>query len=465
MKTITFLSTVCLTTSVVCAWTMQEAQPADVAPPAATAPVVATAPATATAPGSQEKLIATVTGIEGIVRVNVSGDGVDWQKATVGMQVGENAEFRTGPRSAVRFVIPPDHTITLDRLGTVKVLQAINDNGVIRTQMGMKYGRTRYSIEAAGREHESSIVSPSATLAVRGTDFSAFDQRPFPAQGVRLRGGQMEFRDRRKRVFIGQNAGKTKIDVNNPNAASVALNQAVVDPGARLARTPAEDRLVASLISSGATVSFDYDKGIRVVRGGQPPRTDAELIPTLPGALNFVLRWTQPGTDLNIGVFTAGGLTPQGEGIYPVGGVNTVPSGGVVAFDHRGGPNGGIEIGSWPNGFPAQPYTFGSVHISGPNSPATMDVFMNGQRVNFTGPDGQQTTSASYLAQPLPPEIATGQFVGFVNIAPGTPGSTAGPTPAASNKADKPGPRRTSLVPAGGAKLPMGAMPARVTKR
>jgi len=275
----------------------------------------------------------------------------------------------------------------------------------------------------------------------------------------------MEFRDRRKRVFIGQNAGKTKIDVNNPNAASVALNQAVVDPGARLARTPAEDRLVASLISSGATVSFDYDKGIRVVRGGQPPRTDAELIPTLPGALNFVLRWTQPGTDLNIGVFTAGGLTPQGEGIYPVGGVNTVPSGGVVAFDHRGGPNGGIEIGSWPNGFPAQPYTFGSVHISGPNSPATMDVFMNGQRVNFTGPDGQQTTSASYLAQPLPPEIATGQFVGFVNIAPGTPGSTAGPTPAASNKADKPGPRRTSLVPAGGAKLPMGAMPARVTKR
>jgi hypothetical protein len=265
----------------------------------------------------------------------------------------------------------------------------------------------------------------------------------------------MEFRDRKKRIFIGQNPGKTTIDVNNPNAASLALRQAVVDPGARLARTPAEDKLVASLISSGATVSFDYDKGIRVVRGGQPPRTDAELVPTLPGALNFVLRWTQPGTDLNLGVFTAGGLTPQGEGIYPVGGANITADGGVIAFDHRGGPHGGIEVGSWPAGFPAQPYSFGSVHISGPNSPATIDVFMNGQRVSFTGPDGQPTTSAAYLAQPIPPEIATGQFVGFVNIPPGTPGSSSGPSAskAPQSAAQK---RPSSLAPLSATKIPMG---------
>jgi hypothetical protein len=444
------------------AWTMQETQPAAPAPVAAAPAASAPAAAAATQDG-KEQLIATVTGVEGIVRVNVSGNEGDWKRATVGMQVGENAEFRTGPRSAVRFTIPPDHTITLDRLGTVKVLQAINDNGVVRTQMGMKYGRTRYSIEAAGREHESMIVSPSNTLAVRGTDFSVTDQRPFPSVGVRLRGGPAEFRDRRKRVVIGRNAGKVKIDVNNPSAASLALGEAVVDPGARLARTAAEDKLVATLISSGATVEFDYDKGIRVVRGGQPPRTDAELIPTLPGALNFVLRWTQPGTDLNLGVFTAGQLTPQGEGIYPVGGANTTPSGGVIAFDHRGGPNGGIEVGSWPLGFPAQPYTFGSVHITGPNSPATMDVFQNGQRISFTGPDGQQTTSASYLAQPIPPEIATGQFVGFVNIAPGTPGSSAGPSAPAALKADRVAQRRSPQL-SGGAAPVMGPRPPRVKK-
>ena len=66
------------------------------------------------------------------------------------MVVSENAEFRTGPRSAVRFTIPPDQTVTLDRLGTVKVLEAINNNGKLTTNLGMKYGRTRYDIEAAG---------------------------------------------------------------------------------------------------------------------------------------------------------------------------------------------------------------------------------------------------------------------------------------------------------------------------
>lgn len=445
MKTITVLLTVCMTATLANAWAMQETQPAV----ATSAPIAG--------PDGKEKLIATVTGIEGLVQVRESEDQL-WTRATVGQQVGENAEFRTGPRSAVRFVIPPDHTITLDRLGTVKVLQAVNDNGVIKTQMGMRYGRTRYDIEAGGREHESSIASPSSTLAVRGTKFSSYDQRPFPAQGVSLT-GRVQFRDFKKRVAFGsRGGGKTKIDVNNPNAASLALGQAVVDPGARLARTAAEDKLVQTLISSGATVEFDYDKGIRVVRGGQPPLTDAELVPTLPGALNFVLRWTQPGTDLNLGVFTAGDLTPQGEGIYPVGGVNTTASGGVIGFDHRGGPHGGIEVGSWPDGFPTQPYTFGSVHISGPNSPASIDVFQNGQRLTFTGPDGQPTTSAQYIAMPIPPIAGSGQFVGFLNIAP--------PDNAQSKPDRAMGPRRNSLIPMGSkVQPPMGPRPPQVKKR
>src|SRR5438874_691922 len=87
-----------------------------------------TAPVAPGAPASTDHLKATVTGVEGLVQVRAAEDQ-PWQKATVGMEVGENAEFRTGPKSAVRFVIPPDQTITLDRLGTVKVLQAVNDGG------------------------------------------------------------------------------------------------------------------------------------------------------------------------------------------------------------------------------------------------------------------------------------------------------------------------------------------------
>ena len=304
------------------------------------------------------------------------------------MEVGENAEFRTGPRSAVRFVIPPDQTITLDRLGTVKVLQAINDNGVIQTQMGMKYGRTRYDIEAAGREHESTIASPSSTLAVRGTEFSVVRPASVP------RAGRQPDRPRRSSAtsrsasnFGGRGAGKTKIDVNNPNAASVALGEAVVDPSIKLARTEAEDQLVATLLSQRR------DGRVRL-RQGHPrrPRRPAAADRRRARSRRCPARSTSSsagaaGTDLNLGVFTAGRATPQGESIYPVGGVehhaerrrDPVRPSRRAERRHRGR----LLARQLPASSPTR---FGSVHISGPNAPATIDVFRNGQRVHLHRP-------------------------------------------------------------------------------
>jgi hypothetical protein len=63
------------------------------------------------------KLAVTVTGVEGSdVEVRTS-DNDPWVLARVGMHVGETAEFRTGPRSAVRFFVCPNHVFTLDRQG------------------------------------------------------------------------------------------------------------------------------------------------------------------------------------------------------------------------------------------------------------------------------------------------------------------------------------------------------------
>ena len=46
-----------------------------------------------------------------------------------GMVLGEQAEFRTGPRGAIQFIIPPDQTVTVDRLTTLKVLKAVQERG------------------------------------------------------------------------------------------------------------------------------------------------------------------------------------------------------------------------------------------------------------------------------------------------------------------------------------------------
>jgi hypothetical protein len=369
----------------------------------------------ATAPNN-ETLQATVTGVEGVVQVRTAEDQ-PWKKATVGMVVDQNAEFRTGPRSAVRFTLPPDQTITLDRLGTVKLLQAVNDNGKIKTNLGMRYGRTRYDIEAAGREHESTISSPSSTLAVRGTKVSLYDQRPFPSEAVSLT-GRAEFRDARKRIKFGaKGAGKLKVNENAAGAAEASLSQSYVDPGTTLARSDSESNLIATLLSRGATVSYDYDKGIKVIRGGTHPTTDAELIPVLPGSLNFVLRW-EGNSDLNLAVLSPQPELGQGDqkvSVYPIGGLNVISNGGRTDFDHRGGPNGGMEVVFWPGTAPSGVYQIGSVHISGPNAPATVDVFQGGQRVPIRNSDGVQDT-VNFVSAPIDPAFGAGQLIGNVRL-------------------------------------------------
>jgi hypothetical protein len=99
--------------------------------------------------------------------------------------------------------------------------------------------------------------------------------------------------------------------------------------------------LLATVLSRGANVTFDRDTGIQIVRGGIPP-TDAQLIPSLPGKVNFILHW-QGDFNIDLGVATPGQTVAQTEFIYPARGVNTSAN-GKTAFDHQGGANGGVEI-------------------------------------------------------------------------------------------------------------------------
>ena len=388
--------------------------------------LAADAPA-ATSQTTQEELKATITGVQGLVQVR-DAEGKPWRKAEVGMVVLQDAEFRTGPKSAVQFTLPPDQTVTLDRLGTVKLLQAIKTNGKIITNLGMKYGRTRYDIEAAGQEHESTISSPSSTLAVRGTKVSLYDQPPFKPEAVSLT-GRASFRDGKKQLaFGGKGQGKTKLAAGDSSAGAFSLNQAIVDPTLALARTGSESQVVSTLLSHGSTVEFDRAAGIKVVRGGIPP-TDAELIPALPGQLSFVLRWTTAGSDLNLSIGSPGGKNNAGEFLYPVRGLDTNRSGGKTDFDHRGGPNGGIEIAYWKGASPDGLYGMGAILASGPAAAATMEVFKGGRPVEFF--DGQNNvTISNFTVLPPTPGISEGTAIGIYGqntTVPGAPSSTPEP--------------------------------------
>jgi hypothetical protein len=125
-------------------------------------------PAPAPQPVAGQALATSITAVKGLVQVRQAEDQ-PWQIAKVGMNLEAGAEFRTGPRSMVQFNVGDTQTITLDRLGVIKVLDAIKSGGKVTTDLGMKYGRSELHVEAGGLEHESQIHSTGSTLAVRGS--------------------------------------------------------------------------------------------------------------------------------------------------------------------------------------------------------------------------------------------------------------------------------------------------------
>ncbi|MBI1368831.1 MAG: hypothetical protein GC162_09290 [Planctomycetes bacterium] len=109
-----------------------------------------------------------VMAVKGLVQVR-QAEEQPWVKAEPGMKLEAGAEFRTGPHSAVEFKVGESQIVKLDRLGTIKVIDAIKQNGKVMTDLGLKYGRSELQVETGGIEHESAIHAPGATLAVRGS--------------------------------------------------------------------------------------------------------------------------------------------------------------------------------------------------------------------------------------------------------------------------------------------------------
>lgn len=371
--------------------------------PATTSP--ATAPATDLA-----NLTVTVTGIEGVVQVRENPDQ-PWRKCELNMVLGAGAEFRTGPRSAVRCTIPPDQTFTVDRLGIVKVLQAAQQGGKIKTDLGMQYGRTRYDIEEAGLQHESVIRSPNGTLAVRGTRVSLYDQPPFTPRATSLTGRAVYANAKRQIAFGGKGAGKTAVANDSDSAAETAAKAAllnnVIDPRSPIALSEAESQQLAFEVSRGA-IRFDR----LIISGFQPP--PADLSGELPGMLNFAVTWTG-FADIDMFVITNPN-TPQQQilgnpsiaRLFPGQVTQKTTTGGRIDFDKISINKGAFEIAYWPSAtWTSGIYGIGAIHHDyrqrNPDyatvSNVKFEVYLNGRKIDsvLTNPDEVQNDATPIL--------------------------------------------------------------------
>ncbi|HMB94951.1 MAG TPA: FecR domain-containing protein, partial [Tepidisphaeraceae bacterium] len=379
----------------------------------ATQPIIAESPTT-------EPISATIMEIKGHVQARLTRDG-QWVAAKEQMVLPEGAEIRTGPKSSVTFVIPPDQTITLDRLGTLEIIRSNFENGKIMTDLGMKYGRTNYDIEAHGQAHDAKVHSPGAVLAIRGTHVSLYDQPPFTPQAESFTGRAM-FGYAKRFVPVGSKGGSyAKITAGSSGAADTSLQESVIDPRSSLALTATDQQLINQQVSRGAVLSFDPIANIDVIKGGAGPLPDSTFAQNPPGPVDFYLRW-KGNADLNLTVTLQKGdatsivfsfaFNPS-EFLYPGFGLNNTASGGHIAFDHRGGPNGGEEIAFWPKLIPGL-YGLSAQSISGATANFTFNAVVNGKAENvFAFADDGSVVKSKQLARTILPGE---QIVGLVAI-------------------------------------------------
>jgi hypothetical protein len=347
-------------------------------------------------PAGAVALSGKITAIKGTVQAR-GGESDAWKPATVGMAVDQGTEIRTGLRSIAQFVVGDDQTITLDRLGTMTVLQAFESRGKARTDLGLKYGRARYDIQHTDLEHESTIRSPGSTLAIRGTDVIYEDQAPWVPSAI-SNTGRAEFRNYRRQflAFGGKRPAQVAADKNS--TAETAFSSAKADPKGRYAgRTNAEDQLTLTLQSVGG----DDARQLEAIRA-----TGLELsagtgigVVEVPGPLRFNVTWfsvvdgAPSNLDLTLTLLSTSGKTSVARAGNPM--IGRGGSTGVHSGDDRGLAGSGAEEVFFGQFFPLGTYTV-KIDENGPN-PARAQVTV------FRGPT--QTVLQSVGVRPDPPLI------------------------------------------------------------
>jgi len=289
----------------------------------AVAPGQTTSPATeSSGEFSPGPLQVHVTAVQGGAQYRPAGE-TKWHAAKTDLDLTEGVEFRTGPKGTIQFTVGTDQIYRVDRLTVVKVVRAsLLPNGIIKTDVGMTYGRVSKDVDQPDRPHLDTIIAPSSTLAVRGTRVSLYDQPPYEPEAVSLTGTAIaNFHTLSRGVLFGaKGAGTVKITSSNPDPAGYQAKNAEVDPlGQDSGRTGQESQLLTELGGLSGT-----DLGVfapLLSAAGNTKETIFGSLPS-PGEIFFEIVWSG---------------TPDAQVDYTV----KSPLGGSVNSVHTSAPGGG----------------------------------------------------------------------------------------------------------------------------
>ncbi|MHC4081608.1 MAG: FecR domain-containing protein [Planctomycetota bacterium] len=132
---------------------------------------------------SPQKLRALVIHVKGRAQWRPS-ETAPWKNAKVNDILEAGADVRTGLRSSVALRVGKNATVLVDRATRLSLPVILQDGQTLRTRAAVRRGRADFKVDLIGLANDFEVLTPTTTLAVRGTGFAV--------KWGALRGAEME---------------------------------------------------------------------------------------------------------------------------------------------------------------------------------------------------------------------------------------------------------------------------------
>lgn len=214
--------------------------------------------------GQIKNLSARVLKVKGTPQWRTS-EKAKWKNAKVNDLIDPGSQIFTGSRESITLSIGENGKIVVERLSLIDLMVIIQEGDVLRTRVAVRRGRANFTVDKVGLINDAQVLTPTATLAVRGTDFSVawgalkgVEINSNASNGINAIG--VRYLLTNKNYFL---SGKSTTRENQPNPVEVAFDRtfAPTMPGGLaegeiLAEFQAERRVDYSLIGLAQTSAF-----------------------------------------------------------------------------------------------------------------------------------------------------------------------------------------------------------------
>ncbi len=122
------------------------------------------------ADGETKELQAVVMDVTGRAQWRPDVDAA-WKNAAVDDVLDSGALIRTGRQSSLTMRVGHNATVSVDSNTRISLAHLVQEGDQLKTAVQLKRGRTDIKVDRVGLTNDFSVVTPSSTLAVRGTGF------------------------------------------------------------------------------------------------------------------------------------------------------------------------------------------------------------------------------------------------------------------------------------------------------